>query len=113
MDFVGSVISGAVDVATGKGGSPVKNVITTTVKTVTITTITIIITTTINFIAIIVIIVVIGSQIVFTADDNVVRLCELYTKSNLYFFQLIRSSISNFEVTEGKAGSKEEMVKVS
>ena len=54
MDFVGSVISGAVDVATGKGGSPVKNVITTTVKTVTINTITIIITTSTNIIAIIV-----------------------------------------------------------
>ena len=42
MDFVGSVISGAVDVATGKGGSTVTNVITTT--TINIITITITIT---------------------------------------------------------------------
>ena len=90
MDFVGSVISGAVDVATGKGGSPVTNVINnTTVNNVSITTITIITTnTTINITAIDVIILVIGLQIFFTADDNVVRLCELYTKRVICIFSI-------------------------
>ena len=74
MDFVGSVISGAVDVATGKGGPQVTNVITTT----TINTITL--TITINTITTI-IIVTITTIIIITVVRLTNRLHELITAS--------------------------------